>query len=123
VREHAVPFGWPDAGVNPDTRRTPAWCSRPTKSHRACSICSAVIPIRSIIAFIIGRRGIHQLRVDADGGTDRDAASCQGRYRLLADLPEAAVGDARAMLDAIDSDRDRLLHSRCSMRMLLVGAE
>jgi hypothetical protein len=36
----------------PEIRRTPAWCKRATKSHRACSICWKVTPIRSIAALI-----------------------------------------------------------------------
>jgi hypothetical protein len=54
VRKCSVPLGRADTGVDPDTRRTPAWCKRPTKSRLSCSICSAVKPVRASIALSAG---------------------------------------------------------------------
>src|ERR1700746_2052068 len=98
----------------PDTRRTPARCSRPTKSHRADSICSAVIPIRAIIAFIAGGGEFISCASTTMVGQTAHAASRQGGDRLVTALPEPAVGHAGAILDAIPSARDRLLYGRCS---------
>ena len=57
------------------------------------------------------------MRVHADGGAYRDLAVREGRERLVAGLPEAAVGDTAAVLDAVDTDGDRLLHRGSAVRV------
>jgi hypothetical protein len=39
-----------------------------------------------------------------------------GLQCIVADLPDAAVGDTAAVFDAVDTDRDRLLHRRSAVR-------
>jgi hypothetical protein len=50
-------------------------------------------------------------------GAHRDLAAREGLKCLVSDLRYAAVGDKTAVFDAVDTDRDRLLHRRSAVRV------
>ncbi len=64
-----------------------------------------------------GRWMTRHERVETESGTDRHPAPRKCRHGLVADLPQAAVGDAGAVLDAVDTRVEGLLHGGCPVGM------